>query len=119
MGGVDDDFEIVVQLLRDIPSQLPRHNFAWIGVEANNTKVHVVLVVQDTDFGFLRWRLSFEWLSLQKIGYGSGRLPFGVVECPIEFWSPFNASCFGRSTRLLGSGWIFVPLISRLLLGIQ
>src|SRR4051812_49834873 len=96
-----------------------RHNFAWIGVEGNNAKVHVVLDVQDTDLGSLRSRLSFEWLSLQKTGHGSSRLPLGVVECSIEFWSPFSASCFGRSTWFLRSGLGFASLGGLLLLGIQ
>ena len=47
------------------------------------------------------------------------RLPLGVVECSIKFWSPFSASCFGRSPRFLRSGLGFASLGCLLLLGLQ
>jgi hypothetical protein len=116
MGRVDDDFEIVVQFLADVASQFRRDDPFWIGVEANHAKVDIVLIIENTNYGFLGRRLPFKRLSLQKIGYGAGRLPLAVVQCSVKSWPPFNASCFRASTWFLGSGLTFVSLTSRLLL---
>ena len=47
---------------------------------------------------------SFGDLSIYLDSLYRSSLPLGVVECSVEFWSPFSASWFGRSFRSLRSG---------------
>ena len=119
MRQVDDDLEVVVQFLTDVPTQLGRHNVAWIGVEAMNAEVHIVFVIENTDFGLLRGCLSFERLPLQKIGNRASHLPLGIVDCAIKFRRMLNPSCVGRSSYLFGSDLVFALLRTTLSLRLE
>ena len=67
MGRVDDDFEVVVQLLSDVPPQFGGNDSFRIRVRAKYAEVNIMFVVENADFSLLRWNLSFERFALQKI----------------------------------------------------
>ena len=101
--GVDDDFEIVVQFLGHITPQLGRDDPFWVRVEARDTEIDLVPVVQGADLGFFSGCLSFKWLPLQKLGNRRGLLPCGIVKRSVQFRSSLNSACARGSERLLGS----------------
>ena len=75
MGGVYDDFKVIIQFLGDIPPQFCSNDFLRLRVKAGDAEVDVTLGVQNADFGFLRRRLSLEGLALQKVRDWRGLLP--------------------------------------------
>ena len=83
MRRVNDDFEIVIQLLTDIPPQFGCDDSSRIRVEACYAEVDFVLVVKDADFGFLSRRLSFKGLPLKELGDRRGLPPFGIIKGPV------------------------------------
>src|SRR5262249_39581835 len=102
--------------LGDIPPQLPSYNFARIGVEADNAEIHIVLVIENANFGLFRWRLPFERLPLQEICDWTCHLPCGIVERAIQFRRMLNANRLCHSNRLLSSCLAFSLLRATLLL---
>src|SRR5215469_15722566 len=116
MCRVDDDLEVVVQFLGDIPAQLPGDNLAWIRIKAKNSEINIMLVIENANFGLFRWRLPFEWLPLQEICDWTCHLPCGIVECAIKFRRMLNANRLGHSSRLLSSCLDFSLLRAPLLL---
>src|SRR5215472_368334 len=119
MGRVDDDLKVVVQFLGDIPAQLPGHNLAWIGIEAGNSEVHIVLVVENANFGLFRWRLPFKRLPLEKICDWTCHLPGGIVERAIKLRGMLDARGLGNPSGLLGSRLPLLSLRATLLLGVE
>jgi len=85
-GGVDDDFEVVVQMLGDIATQFGGDDLLWFGVKTRNSEINGVLCIENANFSAFRWLLAFVGFALQKIRDGSGLLPQRIVECAVELW---------------------------------
>jgi hypothetical protein len=86
---------VVVEVLADVAAEFAGYDFAWFAVVTVDTEINLVPGVQDSNFGFLRGRLTFAGLLLKKIGDGNGRLPERVVQSPIELGSVFNSRGVG------------------------
>ena len=80
MRRIDNDFEIVIEFLADIPAEFGRYDSFWLGVQAGDAKVNLVLGIQDADFSLLGRSLSLEWFTLQEVLDGSGLLPEGIIK---------------------------------------
>jgi hypothetical protein len=81
--GVDDDLEVVLveEAVRIAAHLGGDDRFGSIGVDAD---VDVLVVVEDTDFGAIARRLSFVRFLLRERVDGSGGLPDGFVEDPVD-----------------------------------
>ena len=67
MGGVDDNFKVVVQLLGNIAPKFRGDYLLRLGVKTGNTEVDLVFRVENANFGLFRGCLSLEWFPLQEI----------------------------------------------------
>jgi hypothetical protein len=75
MGGVNDDFKVVVQLLGNIAPKFRGYYLFWLRVETGNAEVDLVFRVENANFGLFRRRLSLEWFPLQEVGDRRGLSP--------------------------------------------
>src|SRR5216683_6838038 len=101
VSRVDDDLEVVIQFLADIPSQFGCNNPFRIRVKARNAEIDFMLAVEDADFGFLGRCLPLKWLALQKVGNRAGLLPCGIIERAIQFRRTVNPACMSGPQRFL------------------
>jgi hypothetical protein len=81
---INDDFEVVVELLAHIPPQLRSDDAMRSRVMACDPKVHVVVRVQDSNFGAFSSALPFEGLSLPEICDRFRQLPDRIVEASVH-----------------------------------
>src|SRR5207245_10846429 len=84
VSRVDDDFEVVVQFLTDVPPQFSGDNPLGMGIEAGNAEIEFMLGVENADFGFVCGRLPLKRLSLPKCGDGGGLLLQEAVKFAVE-----------------------------------
>src|ERR1700688_4740469 len=83
---IDQDFEVVIQFLADIPAQFRRDDPGCLRVIATNPEIHCVARIEYSDLGLLRSGLTFIRLSLPKVSYWGSQLPEWVVQSSIELW---------------------------------
>ena len=98
---VDDDLEVVIQFLTDVPPQLGGHNPVGIGVETSDAEGDLVFVVNNTDLGSFSRGLPFIGLTLQEVGNWIGLLPKRIIERAIQLRSPVDTAGLRSSQRCL------------------
>lgn len=118
MGRVDDDLEVVVQLLTDVPAQLRRHDSLGIGVEAGDAEIDFVLGVKNTDFRHFRRGLPLITLALDEVVNRNGLEPEWIIQYAVQLRGTINASCLCDSERLLKGTLRSLSLRSGLRLGV-
>src|SRR5215831_18785061 len=97
-------------MLGGVAPQLGGHDFPRIRIEARYAEVHCIPCVKDANLGALSRRLSFVWLSLQEVCYGSCLLPQGIVQRAVQLWSPIHAAGMNRSQFVLSWGLLGLRL---------
>src|SRR6266568_247559 len=102
MSRVDDDLEVVVQLLTDVPTQFGGNNPCGIGVNAGYSEIHFMLCVEDADFCSFSRSMSLVRLSLQKVCRRMSLTPPRIIESPIQFGSAINWARLSDSCHVLG-----------------
>src|SRR5207237_6492496 len=55
MGGVYDDFKVIIQFLGDIPPQFCSNDLLGFGVTAGDADIDLMLGVNDPNFGLFCW----------------------------------------------------------------
>src|SRR6266403_2065468 len=92
--GIDQDFEVVVQVLAYVPPQFGRDDQRGLGVITMNSEIHGVSCVENPYFRPLGWQLAFVGFPLTELHNGFGGLPEQVVQGSVELWGVINRSCF-------------------------
>src|ERR1700719_1281560 len=91
---IDQDFEVVIQFLADIPAQFRRGDPGCLRVIAMNSEIHCVARIEYSYLGLLRRRLTFIRLSLPKVSDRGSQLPEWVVQSTIKLWGFVGGCCF-------------------------
>ena len=107
MRGIDDDLEVVVEFLADVPAQFGGNNSIGIGVEATDAEIDFMFAVKNPDLGFLGRRLAFKGFSLEKVVDGWGHLPERIIERAVQARCMVDTSRLGgaKGFRHAGSSW--------------
>jgi len=92
--GIDQDFEVVVQVLAYVPPEFGRDDPRGLGVITMNSEIHGVSCVENPYFRPLGWQLAFVGFPLTELHNGFGGLPEQVVQGSVELWGVINRSCF-------------------------
>ena len=80
MGGVYDNFKVIIQFLGDIPPQFCSNDLLGFGVKAGDAEIDLVLGVKNPNFGLFCWWLPLKGLALRKVVDWSRVLPHGIVK---------------------------------------
>src|SRR5437764_10195336 len=92
MGGVYDDFKVIIHVLRDIAPQFCSNGLLGFAVKAGDAEIDLMLGVNDPNFGLFCWWLPLKRFPLQKVCNWRGLFPERIVECAVQLRSPINAN---------------------------
>ena len=77
--GIDQNFEIVIKILRQVTAQFCRHDALGLGIVTDDPEIHLVSRIQNSNLCFFRGRAAFIGLPLAKVTDRIGQLPQGVI----------------------------------------
>ena len=92
VGGVDQDFKIVVKVLRQVPTKLGRHYSGRIRILAENAKVDCMAGVKNPNFRLLGGHLTLVGLALPEVPDGRGRVPEWISQRAVQHRGALDSS---------------------------
>jgi len=98
--GIDENFEVVVEVLADVAAEFGCYYLRWLGIIAMNAEINGMVCVKNSDFSSLCSRLTFIRFPLAEIRDPLGRLPQRVVQGSVDLRNPVNADGFSYVARL-------------------
>jgi hypothetical protein len=99
MTRVDDDFKVVVQLLRHIPAKLGGHWAVDEGIMTRDPEVNFISRIQHPDFRALGRSPPFVGLSLAEIGDRGCLQPDEIVERSVHPGRALDSHGLGNALR--------------------